>query len=113
MLEMEQNEISVFKSRGASKSQIIRIYLIQGLLIAAAGTVGGIPIGVLICKYFSKRQALEHGVFEKNVPIADGYAEHPIRGREAAKLFFCPSMVIFFVLTVGEIGLLVLLSFVM
>lgn len=50
MLEMEQNEISVFKSRGASKAQIIQIYLIQSLLIAAAGLVGGIPIGVMICK---------------------------------------------------------------
>jgi len=50
MLEMEQNEISVFKSRGASKSQIIRIYLIQSLLIAAVGILGGIPLGIMICK---------------------------------------------------------------
>lgn len=50
MLEIEQNEISVFKSRGASKGQIIRIYLLQSALIAVAGIAGGIPLGVLICR---------------------------------------------------------------
>ena len=75
--------------------------------------VGAISLGVLIHKHFSKQQKLEEGVFEKDFIAADAYAEHPIRGRAATKLFFCPSMIIFFVLTVGQIGLLVLLSLVM
>lgn len=50
MLEIEQNEISVFKSRGAAKKQIILIYLIQSILTAALGIVGGIPLGILACK---------------------------------------------------------------
>lgn len=50
MLEMEQNEIAVYKSRGADKKQIILLYLLQSLLISALGLVGGIPLGVLICK---------------------------------------------------------------
>ncbi len=75
--------------------------------------VGAISIGILVYKHFSKRQTLEDGVFEKTLPADDAYAEHPIRGREAAKLFFCPSMIIFVILAAGQIGLLVLLSLVM
>ena len=75
--------------------------------------IGAISIGILVCKHFSKREILEDGVFEKNVPAADAYAEHPIRGRGAAKLFFCPSMIIFVVLAILQIGSLILLSFAM
>ena len=50
MLEMEQNEISVFRSRGAAKKQIISIYLLQSLMIAGVGVAGGVPLGMLICK---------------------------------------------------------------
>lgn len=50
MLEMEQNEISVYKSRGADKKQIILLYLLQSVLISAVSMAGGIPLGVVICK---------------------------------------------------------------
>ena len=75
--------------------------------------IGAISIGVLIYKHFSKRQKTEDGVFEKTLPAADSYAAYPIRGREAAKLFFCPSMIVFVVLVTVEIGSLILLSFIM
>ncbi len=114
ILHMLNNFVSVLQTTVLTKyGETEYAATILTLIEVVIYLVGAVSIGVLICKYFSKRQTLEHGVFEKNVPVADGYAEHPIRGREAAKLFFCPSMVIFFVLTVGEIGLLVLLSFVM
>lgn len=57
MLEMEQNEISVFKSRGASKIQIILIYILQSVLIAALGMLGGIPLGILICNVLGSSNA--------------------------------------------------------
>lgn len=50
MLEIEQDEISVFKSRGAAKRQIILLYLLQSVLIAAVGLAGGIPLSIAICK---------------------------------------------------------------
>ena len=68
MLELEQNEISVVKSRGASKKQIIGLYLLQSLLLAGAGLVLGIPFAMLLCQMvgssnafleFVSRQALQ------------------------------------------------------
>ena len=50
MLELEQNEISILKSRGSGKGQIITVYLIQSLVIAAVGLAIGLPFGVFICK---------------------------------------------------------------
>lgn len=50
MLEMEQNEIAVYKSRGADKKQIFRLYLLQSLMISALGLIGGIPLGALMCR---------------------------------------------------------------
>ena len=72
--------------------------------------LGAISIGILVSKHFSKNQTLEDGVFEKTVPAADSYAEHPVRGRIATRLFFCPSIIIFVVLATIEMGSLVLLS---
>ncbi len=50
LLEMEQNEIAVYKSRGADKRQILQVYLIQSVLISMMGLVGGIPVGMVLCK---------------------------------------------------------------
>ena len=75
--------------------------------------IGAISIGVIVSKHFSKRQKLEDGVFERTVPTHDAYAAHPIRGREAVKLFFCPSMIIFVVFVALQIGSLILLSLIM
>ncbi len=74
---------------------------------------GAVSIGILVSKHFSKRQKLEDGVFEKTVPTDDAYAAHPICGRVAAKLFFCPSMIIFVAFAAVEMGLLILLSLAM
>ena len=75
--------------------------------------IGAISIGILVCKHFSKRETLEGGAFEKTLPAADSYAAHPVRGRTAAKLFFCPSMIIFVILVALQIGSLILLSLIM
>ena len=75
--------------------------------------LGAISIGILVSRHFSKRQTLANGAFEISAPASDSYAAHPVRGREAAKLFFCPSMIVFVVLAGAEMVLLLLLSFVM
>lgn len=50
ILEQERNTIAVLKSRGASRAQIIFIFLIQSLFISTISIVVGIPIGLLICR---------------------------------------------------------------
>jgi len=57
MLESEQNDISVFKSRGASKNQLVRLYLLQSILLALLGLVLGVPLGVMICKMLGASNA--------------------------------------------------------
>lgn len=50
MLDLEQNEMALLKSRGSSKSQIIMIYLLQSVVIALASTVIALPLGAFLCK---------------------------------------------------------------
>lgn len=50
MLELEQNEIAIYKSRGANKRQIIGIYLLQSVFLGAVSLAGGIPLGAFLCK---------------------------------------------------------------
>ena len=49
ILQLEQNEISVIKSRGASRRQILGIYSLQGLIVAAICYPAGIALGVALC----------------------------------------------------------------
>ena len=61
--EMEQNEISVYKSRGASGKQIFRLYLYQNIFLSIVGAAAGIPLGVVFCKLLgSTRNFLEFDV---------------------------------------------------
>lgn len=79
MLEMEQNEISIYKSRGANKKQIVGLYLVQSSLIAAVSLVGGLWLGVFMCNMlgasnsfleFVKRTALPVEVGTKSILLA-------------------------------------------
>ena len=49
ILEIEQSEIAVLKSRGASGLQVLSIYLVQGLLLAAAGFAISVPASAFLC----------------------------------------------------------------
>ncbi len=69
MLSMEQSEISLLKSRGAGKGQIIRLYFMQNLLLAAVAFVIGIPLGIYLCKLIGSSTAfLEFGV-RRSLPV--------------------------------------------
>lgn len=50
ILEIEQNEISILKSRGASKKQILITYLIQSAIIAGIAVIIGLPFGAFLCQ---------------------------------------------------------------
>lgn len=49
MLTMEQNEISVMKSRGAKRWQIVQMYLIQNLFLGLLSLAAGLPLGGVFC----------------------------------------------------------------
>ena len=50
MLDLEQNEIALLKSRGSSKMQIIWIYLLQSAILSGASSVVGMPLGYFMTK---------------------------------------------------------------
>jgi len=50
ILEQEKNAIAVLKSRGASRIQIILIFLGQSAIISFVSVIAGIPLGTLICR---------------------------------------------------------------
>ncbi len=57
MTEMEQSEISLLKSRGASKGQIFRLYLMQSSFLALISMVIGVPLGSFICRALGSANA--------------------------------------------------------
>jgi len=69
MLEMEQNEIAIFKSRGAAKRQIILLYLTQSIMVAGLSFAGGVPLGVLICTMLGASNAFLEFVQRAALPI--------------------------------------------
>ncbi len=50
MYDMERNEISVMKSRGASGAQIFRLYLFQSIFLTLLGSLLGLPLGSVFCR---------------------------------------------------------------
>jgi putative ABC transport system permease protein len=57
ILNMEQGEISVLKSRGASRNQLISIYLLQSGIIGAVSLAAGLPLSILICQILGSANA--------------------------------------------------------
>ena len=57
MLTMEQNEISLMKSRGAKRLHIICLYLLQSLFLSAISFVIALPLGRGICKMLGSATA--------------------------------------------------------
>ncbi len=50
MLDLEQNEMALLKSRGSSKMQIITIYLLQSVMLTLVSIVVGLPLGSFLCR---------------------------------------------------------------
>lgn len=57
LIQLEENEISQLKSRGASRFQIFMLYLMQSSLLAILGIAGGIPLGGFICQALGSANA--------------------------------------------------------
>ena len=69
MLEIEQSEIAVIKSRGAGKAQIFGIYLIQSLLISLIAFAAGIPLGMYLCQVLGSANAFLEFVRRSALPM--------------------------------------------
>lgn len=50
MLDLEQNEIALLKSRGSSKKQILLIYFLQSVILSLISCFVGLPLGYFLCK---------------------------------------------------------------
>ena len=50
MLDLEQNEIALLKSRGSSKKQILLIYFLQSFILSVLSCIVGLPLGYFLCK---------------------------------------------------------------
>lgn len=70
ILEIEQNEIAIYKSRGANKRQIIIVYLLQSLLIAVLSLVTGIPLGLFMCQMLGATNSFLEFVKRVALPLA-------------------------------------------
>lgn len=57
LIQLEENEISQLKSRGASRMQIFMLYLLQSSLLAVLGMAGGIPLGSFLCQALGSANA--------------------------------------------------------
>ncbi|MCH5333928.1 MAG: ABC transporter permease [Agathobacter sp.] len=69
MYEMERNEISVIKSRGASRGQIFRLYLYQSIFLSLIGGVAGLPLGALFCKLLGSAENFLQFNFSRKLVI--------------------------------------------
>lgn len=57
MLTIDQSEISMIKSRGAARHQIMLIYLLQSVILVVIATVVAIPLGFLITQVIGSANA--------------------------------------------------------
>lgn len=72
ILETEEAEISVLKSRGVSGGQILSMYLLQSCLLALAGTAAGVPLGALITQVLGSANAFLEFVSRRALPVRVG-----------------------------------------
>lgn len=69
MLQLEEGEIAIFKSRGASKRQIITLYAMQSGILALVSLVVGIPLGLLLCRVLGASNAFMEFVNRTSLPM--------------------------------------------
>ncbi|MCM1158070.1 MAG: FtsX-like permease family protein [Bacteroidales bacterium] len=69
LLELEGNEIATLKSRGASIRQITGLYFGQSVILAATGTVVGLPLGYVLCRLLGQANAFLEFVNRPNLTV--------------------------------------------
>ena len=69
MLEMEENEIAILKSRGAGRLQIIWLYFLQSMFLALISFLVGLPLGKLICRVLGASSAFLEFAARRNLNV--------------------------------------------
>lgn len=69
VVDNEENEIAVVKSRGASRGQVFRIYFGEGLFFSAAGFLAGPPLGLLLCRILGSSNGFLEFVRRTGLPL--------------------------------------------
>ncbi len=91
-VEQEKNEIAVFKSRGASRLQIMAIYALESLILGAATAVIGPFAGMGLCQVLGASNGFLEFVNRKSLPISLTI-EAFIYALAAVAVFFITTMV--------------------
>ncbi len=111
ILHMLNNAVSLFESMltsGGGSPVHSSLYLtVFELLLMLAGVV---CIAILIAQAPSRRNRFQNGIFGKSLPATDGYAECPVEGKRACKLFLTPAMIIFLVISLLQMMALLILA---
>lgn len=69
-VEQEKNEIAVFKSRGASRLQIMAIYALESLFLGIVTAVVGPFVGMGLCRILGASNGFLEFVNRKSLPIS-------------------------------------------
>lgn len=90
-VEQEKNEIAVFKSRGASRGQIIRIYALESMFLGVVSAAAAPFVGMALCRMLGASNGFLEFVNRKSLPItlaADAF----IYSAAAVVVFFFTTM---------------------
>ena len=69
-VEQEKNEIAVFKSRGASRLQVMAIYALESLILGGLTAVIGPFAGMALCRVLGASNGFLEFVNRKSLPIS-------------------------------------------
>lgn len=70
IIEQEQNEIAVMKSRGASSLQVFLGYLVESLILGGIALLAGPPLGLFICKFLGAANGFLEFVQRTALPLS-------------------------------------------
>ncbi|MBP5462305.1 MAG: ABC transporter permease, partial [Lachnospiraceae bacterium] len=69
VIDIEQGEIAMMKSRGVSRLQLLLMYLLQSTILGAIAIIVGIPFGYLLCHVFGSTNAFLEFVGRRSMNV--------------------------------------------
>lgn len=91
-VEQEKNEIAVFKSRGASRAQIMAIYALESLVLGVLTAIIGPFAGLGLCKILGASNGFLEFVNRKSLPVHLTYQAF-LYAAIAVAVFFVTTMI--------------------
>ena len=92
MLEMEQAEIAVLRSRGAGRAQIIMVYILQSVILALVSLALGLPLAALLVQVLGSANAFLE--FVRRSALSVELSREALLYAGAAALFSVGAMVL-------------------